>query len=428
MTLTVAMSDAEIRRQAARPEVGRLRAAQHPALRLRFLEERSRGSWDVRAAGEWKKFAGWPELNTKAVLAVLPEVLARLVADPEAVVGSGGWSTVGELLEWYRERSTRDRALSGKRKTGIRSMIDCHLLPRIGEMRLAELDRQSLDRELMWPLQEGLSLIYVRQILRVLAVAFHQAIRLEMIDQNPLDGVKFSDFVQAKVKPRAARLHGMDGESLLATLGARFDVAPAEGMLALMMLAHGTRIGETRQARWRHISLGERVWLIPAENTKTRTEHVLPLTEQACALLRRYREIQQAKGKEPAFLFPGRSGHPTSEKAASAIFAGLGGGQWSSHDLRKLARTGWAELGVDYLIGEMLLNHTMSSIAQAYIQTSADALKREALEKWHAWLDERGFAVIHGGTVAGLTDSAELPEAAPALASSALLESPKGRP
>ncbi|WP_249935022.1 hypothetical protein [Azotobacter chroococcum] len=80
MTLTVAMSDAEIRRQAARPEVGRLRAAQHPALRLRFLEERTRGSWDVRAAGEWKRFAGWPELNTKAALAVLPEVLARLAA------------------------------------------------------------------------------------------------------------------------------------------------------------------------------------------------------------------------------------------------------------------------------------------------------------------------------------------------------------
>ena len=49
-------------------------------------------------------------------------------------------------------------------------------------------------------------------------------------------------------------------------------------MLALMMLAHGTRIGETRMARWSEISLAAAEWFIPAGNTKTRTEHRLPLT------------------------------------------------------------------------------------------------------------------------------------------------------
>ncbi len=397
-TVTVMLSDAEIRRQAARGEVGRLRAAQHPALRLRFLGDRARGSWDVRAGGEWKKFGAWPELNTKAALAVLPEVLGRFAADPEAVVGKGGWTTVGELLGWYRDRVLRDRKLSAKRRTSVKSAIDCHLLPRLAGMPLAAVNRGAVDQALMWPLQETLSPSYVRLILRVLMMGFKQALRLELIAEDPLASVKFTDFVQARIKPKAARLHVMDTGQVLATLAGRFEQAPMEGMLAAMMLAHGTRVGETRLASWRHISLSERVWLIPAENTKTRAEHVLPLTEQACALLRRYRAIQQARGQDPVCLFPGRDGKPISEKAASAIFTSLGAGQWSSHDLRKLARTGWAELGVDYLIGELLLNHAMGFAAQTYINTSADDLKLDALNRWHAWLDERGFAALHGGT------------------------------
>lgn len=426
-SVTVVLSDAEIRRQAARGEAGRLRAAQHPALRLRFLEDRTRGSWDVRAGGEWKKFAGWPELNTKAALAVLPEVLARLAADPAAPVGKGGWATVGELLSWYRERVLRDRKLSAKRRTSVKSAIDCHLLPRLSGLPLAAVNRGAVDQALMWPLQETLSPGYVRLILRVLMMAFKQARRLELIAEDPLASVKFTDFVQARIKPKAARLHVMDAGRVLATLAARFERAPLEGMLAAMMLAHGTRVGETRLARWRHISLSERVWLIPAENTKTRTEHVLPLTEQACALLRRYRAIQQAAGGEPLCLFPGRDGKPISDKTASAIFASLGGGQWSSHDLRKMARTGWAELGVDYLIGELLLNHAMGFAAQTYINTSADDLKLDALTRWHGWLDERGFAALHGGTGADSSVSRLGVEAAPFVGSGDFRELQKER-
>ena len=46
------------------------------------------------------------------------------------------------------------------------------------------------------------------------------------------------------------------------------------------------------------------------------------------------------------------------------------------------------DLKVDYMIGEFLLNHAMSKLDEAYIHTEAQALKREALEKY-AWLDEQ---------------------------------------
>ena len=86
---------------------------------------------------------------------------------------------------------------------------------------------------------------------------------------------------------------------------------PADAMLALMMLCHGTRIGETRQARWSHISLAEGEWFIPAEHTKTGVEHHLPLTEQVRALLIQYRDTQTTRALTlPSGNWPSASGSP----------------------------------------------------------------------------------------------------------------------
>ncbi len=55
---------------------------------------------------------------------------------------------------------------------------------------------------------------------------------------------------------------------------------PADAMLALLMLCHGNRVGETRMAQWAHVSLAVRNWHIPAANTKTRAEHSLAAADR----------------------------------------------------------------------------------------------------------------------------------------------------
>lgn len=117
-----------------------------------------------------------------------------------------------------------------------------------------------------------------------------------------------------------------------------------------------------------------------------------------CAFLTRYRASQAARGYDGAYLFPGIHGQPLGKTPAQFAFAVLAGEEWTSHDLRKTARTAWADLGVDYLIGELLLNHALKALDVTYIHTTAEAQKRQALERWHAWLDERGFAALHSPT------------------------------
>lgn len=424
MTLAVSFSDAELRRRADDPSAVKLRDPRYPGLYFRFTEERPRGTWYLVVRKRWNKIGTYPDQTAKTVLATLPDVRRRLLADDNATVS--GWQTVGEVLHWFSDRLERNRSLSARRKGTAKSAIACHLIPCLGELPITDLNRREVDTRLIWPLQETLSLEFVRLIFGLLADAFRKAHGLGLIEKNPLAGIKFSDFTKTKIKAKAARLRGVQLDELLIQLAGVISDKPGDAVLALLMLCHGNRIGETRRAQWSHISLATRNWHLPAINTKTRAEHSLPLTDQVCALLSRYRNTQQAGGYSGDFLFPGKTGKCISEKQASSVFTRLGQGLWTSHDLRKLARTCWTEQGTDFLIGELLINHAMGRNVQTYIQTTAEARKRAALELWHAVLDIKGFATIHGWKEGGNADSGNALQATPHNGCEAIQESTIG--
>jgi len=407
-TAAVKITDPEIKRQAA-GTVRDLRDVENKGLYLRFGQDRSRPTWYLVRKRRWSWIGNFPDLNTKQVVAALPGI--RLRVEEGAATTLSKWDNVGDLLDWYADRMSKDRNLSAKRKKTGASAIKCHLKPRLGDTRLIDVDKAALDTLLMWPLQETLSIDYVRLVFQLMALAFRQAYRLGLITTNPMKDIKFSDFSKARVSVKPSRLRDVQLPDLLSQLAAVFEVEPRDAMLALLMLCHGTRIGESRLTQWPHMALAEGKWFIPGENTKTGVEHHLPLTDQICALLVRYREWQHANGYDGQYLFPARNGKPLSEGQASAVFTRLGKGEWTSHDLRKVARTGWADLGIDHLIGELLINHAMGHNVKVYIQSDVMSRKRDALERWHALLDSKGLSAIHKLTEDRFGDSGNSLEA-----------------
>lgn len=151
---------------------------------------------------------------------------------------------MGEVLAWFAERMAKDRNLSDKRKKTAASAIKCHLIPRLGEVPLADLDRQTLDRLLMWPLQEILKIDTVRLVFQLLAKAFRQAMVLRLIDKNPMQGIKFSDFSKAKVRVKPSKLRVAHLDDLIVSLIEEFETHPEDALLALLMLCHGNRVGK----------------------------------------------------------------------------------------------------------------------------------------------------------------------------------------
>lgn len=394
-TVVVSLSDAAIKRHLSDPTVSQLRDPRYP-LRLRVHASRERASWYVvRYAGgrdRWHKVGNFPELTTRALLARLPEIQAKLAIDPAAPVGVDAWTCAADLLCWYRDRVSTNARLSSARKSATKTAINRHLLPLFGDVALGDINPARIDSDLVWPLQEHYSIAYVRLIFGVAKRAFKQAHALNLLDVNPLAGVNVGDFITVKSKPAPGALQAADVPALIEVLR---GCSPAGCFLLLLMLLFGTRIGETRQAKWAQFDLEARTWTIPPENTKPRREHRLPLTNMAVTLLSRYRAYQLANGYRGVYLFPGAAkGKPMSKSSVYELVANASGGRWHSHDLRKLARTTWADLGVEYLVGELLLNHALSKLDRTYIHTYVERQSLEALERWHQWLIKRGFDVF----------------------------------
>lgn len=305
--------------------------------------------------------------------------------------------TVGQVLTWWLGRLEKNRSVSASYRDTLGSLLRRHVIPALGKVPVKKLSRSMVDDDLIWPMQaDGLSPHTAHKALQGLQAALKLADKQRRIKANPLASVCWADFWTGKLQPRAAGLLPMDVQRVLPAMCQALERDPVAGMLALMMLAHGTRIGETCRARWQHISLPDRIWVLPTQNTKTDAELVVPLTDQVCALLTRYRELQHPARRGSPWVFAMANGEPVSDSQASAMFRELSQRQWRSHDLRKVARTCWAELGVDYLVGELMLNHAMGKIASTYIKTGVDQARRDALERWHTWLDERGFINAHG--------------------------------
>lgn len=421
-TVAVKLSDAEIRRQSAVLGVRDLRDPRHPGLRFRFDQSRQAGTWFLVVRRKWNRLARFPEYGPAAIFAELPGLRQRLLGRPNEMVALAGLVTFSDLLVWFKDRVASDASLSDSWKSTVRTVVDKHLQPRLGELPILALTPAVLDKSLMWPLQAECSTSYVRQIFRVLSLAVSTARALGLIPSNPMAEMKFTNFIKTKISPKDGRLRAGHLREVMPALGALFGSSPVDAMLALLMICHGTRVGESRQAEWADFALGHAEWFIPAKRTKTRTEHRLPLTPQVCALLRRYRAIQLESGYAGKYLFPGRKGQPMSASQASSVFRRLASREWSSHDLRKVARTAWLDMGVDGFIGEMLLNHSLGKVADTYIKTKGNGLRREALEQWHEWLDGIGFASIHGLTGVQSAIPHEGPQAKPRKARSPINE------
>jgi integrase len=385
--LEVPLSEAVIKRYQADPAVRELKDPRHP-LRLRYHAGRAAASWHLvlyrGGKAQWTKLGNWPALSVKACLAQLSELIARHSAGERG--GLDQWERVGDLLRWYRERALSDRSLSRHRKSTIKWALDRHLLPLLGGETITELDHSLLDNEFIWPLQARYQLSTVRQLFALLKVAFRRAVKLRKLAGDPLAGLVFGDFISADIKPRASRLQLGHLPDLLATIAAQPTSA---AMLLWLLLAHGWRRGETRQLSWDWVDLDNDRLTIPGEVTKSGEPLTVPLTQAARDRLTAYRYWQRHRGYRGPCLFPSSSQRgPVSDATVGNWVAAASGGRWSAHDLRKLARTCWADQGTDYLVAERLLNHALARLDQAYIHTTVELQKRRALEAWHLTLQQ----------------------------------------
>jgi integrase len=122
--------------------------------------------------------------------------------------------------------------------------------------------------------------------------------------------------------------------------------------------------------------------VLPANRTKNKRAHVVPLSDAARATLTRFR------GEHGEFVF-GPFGFQAWDKGKRDLDARIAAGKplnhWTLHDLRRTVATRMAEVGVQPHIIEAVLNHVSGhkgGVAGIYNRATYDKEKREALNLW----------------------------------------------
>lgn len=391
--LEVKFSDTVIARYLKDEAVSQLRDPRYP-LRLRFNKARTRGSWFVVSykAGRtiWKKVASYPTQTFKDLSPRLADICSAS-NDGRHVSSANEWSDLSGLLGWYGNRVAASRNTSQPRKATVASAIKCHLLPKLGSVALDDIDHSSIDSMLMQPMQADYTPAHIESVWKILKAALNQASKLEMIEANPLERMKWSDFFDRPVASKGAALRPYEIRTVIDSLA---EQKPEIKFFVSMMLLHGTRIGETRKAQWKNFDIHGRVWHIPASDTKTKEAHQLPLSDLAIQLIDEYRQYQQSHKKNTAFLFTEGNKKALSGNSASAWVRTAREGDWTAHDLRKLAKTAWADIGIDHYISERLLNHKMSKLDTTYNYSQVEKQKKAAIELYHGWLIDHGINAL----------------------------------
>ncbi|CAG9273425.1 Integrase [Paraburkholderia unamae] len=156
-------------------------------------------------------------------------------------------------------------------------------------------------------------------------------------------------------------------------------------MLAPMLFV---RPGELRMAEWSGFNLDKAEWRYLV--TKTKTEHLVPLSSQAVAILR---ELHALTGRRQ-HVFPGRDPHkPMSGAAINAALRRMGYDtktEITGHGFRAMARTILhEELHVKPEVIEHQLAHRVpDALGTAYNRTKFLRERRIMMQQWADQLDQ----------------------------------------
>jgi integrase len=176
------------------------------------------------------------------------------------------------------------------------------------------------------------------------------------------------------------------GELMRAIAGYRGDVS-TEFALKLLPLTF-VRPGELRLAEWSEFNLNAAEWRIPAARMKMRELHVVPLSNQAGALLGDL-YVLTGSGR---LVFPSirSKDRPISDNTLNAALRRLGfaGDEMVAHGFRSMASTCLNEQGWHPDLIELQLAHAeRNDVRGAYNRAQRLAERRKMMQAWADYLD-----------------------------------------
>jgi integrase len=255
------------------------------------------------------------------------------------------------------------------------------------DLPAADLDRATAVRALDKLIKEG-SPIMAARTGAYLCSAFEWGARRGTVAANP--------FLKLPRPATVRRERTLTDDELRAVWKAAEGPGAFHAIVRMLLLT-GQRREEVAAMTLSELGPDLATWTIPAARAKNGVAHIVPLSEQARAIV-----AAQPRIEGTPHVFAGRAGGHfkgfSFAKIALDKASGVEG--WTLHDLRRTVATGLQRLGVRLEVTEAVLNHVSGSragIVGVYQRHTWADEKRAALNAWGA----RVAAIVEGQEAGG---------------------------
>ena len=251
-------------------------------------------------------------------------------------------------------------------------MYDLRLKKVFGNNRMDRITRREVSLFHVSLRNDGLSPAYADRFLALIRHVLNLAVQWEMLEKNPAAGVKLFN-VDNRVE------HYLDSDELKRLLrvlnmgGKRNRTAR---LIALFLLSTGARLNTAVRCRWEDIDRKNRVWRIPAANSKSKKIQSIPLNDSAIAVL----DQLNTEGKYD-YLFINRNTrqpYTTIHKVWERLRNEAGLPHLRLHDLRHQYASLLVNSGRSLYEVQQILGHSDPKVTQRYAHLSSKSLQDAA--------------------------------------------------
>lgn len=275
--------------------------------------------------------------------------------------------TLNDLwLEYYPfAQSTIPR--SAKR---LEQLWRLRIKKRFGDMRLRDINQRQIQAFMMDLRNEGLSGASTDYHAALIRRMGSIAVRWGYLDANFAKGVQLY-----------REYNGVENILTDDQLKALLQVLYTDSnrpicQLALFLLSTGCRLSAALTARWSNIDIENKLWIIPASNSKSKRQNSIPLSDSALAVLK-----QIDKKDEDEFVFTNRktgTRFKNTFKPWDRIRTKAGVPFLRYHDLRHSFATYCVNNGRTLYEVSKLLNHADTRMSARYAHLSKSTLLEAA--------------------------------------------------
>jgi integrase len=304
--------------------------------------------------------------------------------------------------EWIANQRHR---LAARYCALLLNRLEADVFPHIGSRPIAEIDAPELLDVLRRVEKRGV-IETARRLRQICGQVFRYAIASSRAKHDPSADLRGA--LKSAGRPRGHKAMAPNEMPRFFKAIETYDGDPRTRLALRLIVLTFARTSELRAARWSEFeNLGGNgpTWRIPAERTKMKREHIVPLSSQAVAVLRELRALPGAETSPFLFPSPSREGYMSNNTMLYALYRLGYHGRATVHGFRAMASTALNEMGFrPDVIERQLAHQEQNAVRAAYNRAEYLMERRVMMKHWADHLD-----TLVGGNIVPFNHASDKP-------------------